>query len=186
MPVSPEVLKIGTKAHPFNLKGTDGKMYSLESFADKKVLCIIFTCNHCPYVKAVEDRINQIAKDYADRSFALVCINPNDENEYPEDSFEGMKQRAKEKGFVFPYLRDETQQTAKLYDAVCTPDIFLYDENRVLRSRTRIDDSWKDESKVTRRELRMAIDCLLEGREIDFEQVPSMGCSVKWLIPRTQ
>lgn len=180
MPVSPEVLHIGTKAHPFKLKGVDGKEYSLDNFADKKILCIIFSCNHCPYVKAVEDRINQIAKDYSTKSFALVCINSNDENTYPEDSFDGMKQRAAEKGFVFPYLRDDSQQAAHEYDAVCTPDIYVYDENRILKYRGRIDDSWKDETKVTRKELRMAIDRLLEGKEIDFEQVPSMGCSIKW------
>ena len=180
MPVSPLELRLGSKAASFNLKGTDGKYYSLDDFSDKKVLCIIFSCNHCPYVKAVEDRINQIAKDYASSSFAIICINSNDENTYPEDSFEGMKQRAKEKGFVFHYLHDETQETAREYDAVCTPDIFLYDENRILKYRGRIDDSWKDETKVTRNELRMAIDRLLGNSEIDFEQIPSMGCSIKW------
>jgi peroxiredoxin len=180
MPVSPRDLRIGSEAHPFNLLGVDDKQYSLDSFADKKALCIIFSCNHCPYAKAVEDRINQIAKDYSGKSFALVCINSNDENAYPEDSYEGMQLRAREKGFVFPYLRDETQQAAREYEAVCTPDIYLYDENRILKYRGRIDDSWKDESLVTRKELRMAIDCLLSGKEIDFEQVPSMGCSIKW------
>lgn len=180
MPVSPEDLRLGTTAAPFRLKGTDEKTYSLDDFAGKKVLCIIFSCNHCPYVKAVEDRINSIAKDYVSKSFALVCINSNDAETYPEDSFEGMKQRASEKGFVFPYLYDETQGTAKEYDAVCTPDIYLYDENRILKYRGRIDDNWKDETNVTRKELRMAIDLLLEGKDIDFEQVPSMGCSIKW------
>jgi peroxiredoxin len=180
MPVSPEILRIGSKAIPFKLKGVDGKYYSLEDFKDKKVLCIIFSCNHCPYVKAVEDRINKIAKDNAGTSFALLCINSNDENVYPEDSFEEMKKRAKEKGFVFPYIHDDTQETARAYDAVCTPDIFLYDENRVLRYRGRIDDNWKEESKVTKRELQMAIDRLLENKNIDFETTPSMGCSIKW------
>lgn len=182
MPVSPQELRIGSKASLFNLKGVDGKMYSLNSFADKKLLCIIFSCNHCPYVKAVEDRINQIAKDYSNKSFALVCINSNDEAAFPEDSFEQMQLRAKEKGFVFPYLRDETQQAAREYEAVCTPDIYLYDENRILKYRGRIDDNWKDESAVKRSELRMAIDCLLNDKEIDFEQIPSMGCSIKWLV----
>lgn len=181
MPVSPEELRIGTKALPFKLKGVDDKYYSLDDFSDKKVLCVIFSCNHCPYVIAVEDRINAIAKDYSGKSFALVCINPNDQSANTEDSFEGMKKRAEEKGFAFPYLRDETQETAKAYDAVCTPDIYLYDENRILKYRGRIDDSWKDETKVTRKELRMAIDCLLQGKEIDFETVHPMGCSIKWL-----
>lgn len=180
MAVSPKELRIGTKAHPFRLKGVDEKLYSLDDFSDKKVLCIVFFCNHCPYVQAVQDRINQIAKDYAGKSFALVAINPNDELSYPEDSFENMKVRAKEKGFVFPYLRDETQEVARAYDAVCTPDIYVYDRNRVLKYRGRLDDNWKEEEKVTRKELRMAIDRLLEDKEIDFEMIPSMGCSIKW------
>ena len=182
MPVSPEELRIGSKAIGFNLKGTDEKYYSLETFKDKKVLCIMFLCNHCPYVIAVQGRINQIAKDYADKSFALVGINPNDEVTYPEDSFENMKLRAKEQGYVFPYLRDDTQETALAYDAVCTPDIYLYDEKRILRYRGRIDDNWKDESMITRQELRWAIDKLLENKKIDFEIIPSMGCSIKWKI----
>lgn len=129
---------------------------------------------------AVEKRINQIAKDYADKSFALIGINPNDPVAYPEDSFDNMVIRAKEQGYVFPYVFDETQETARMYDAVFTPDIYLYDEERILKYRGRLDDNWKEESSVTRNELRMAIDKLLEGKEIDFEMVPSMGCSIKW------
>ena len=180
MPVSPEDLKLGTKAHKFSLKGVDGKTYTLDNFADKKVLCIIFMCNHCPYVIAVQQRINQIAKDYADKSFALVAISSNDPETYPEDSFENMKIRAVEEGFIFPYLFDESQDIAREYDAVCTPDIYLFDENRILKYRGRIDDNWKNESQVSRKELRMAIDALLAAREIDFEIIPSMGCSIKW------
>jgi peroxiredoxin len=180
MPVSPVELRIGTKADNFNLKGVDGKYYSLDGFKDKKVLCIIFMCNHCPYVVAVQQRINQTAKDYAGKSFAIVGINPNDPVTYPEDSYENMIIRAKEQGYVFPYLFDETQEIARKYDAVCTPDIYLYDDNRILKYRGRIDDNWKDEISVTSRDLRMAIDKLLENKEIDFEMVPSMGCSIKW------
>jgi peroxiredoxin len=180
MPVSPTELKIGTKAHDFNLPSVDGKNYSLNDFNDKDVLCIIFSCNHCPYVQAVENRINNIAKKYSNQSFALVCINSNDDINYPEDSFDEMKKRAKEKGFVFPYLRDETQEIAKAYDAVSTPDIYLYDKNRILKYRGRLDDNWKDESNVKSKDLEKAIELLLEGKEIDFEMVPSMGCSIKW------
>lgn len=180
MAASPKELRIGTKAIPFNLRGVDGKIYSLDNFKDKKILCIIFMCNHCPYVIATQDRINQIARDYTDRSFALVGINPNDDITYPEDSFENMKLRAKEKGYIFPYLRDDTQETAKAYDAACTPDIFLYDKNRILKYRGRIDDNWKDENNVIRYELRMAIDLLLEDKEIDFAMIPTIGCSIKW------
>jgi peroxiredoxin len=180
MPVSPSELHIGSKAHSFVLTGTDDNVYSLNDFNDKDVLCIMFTCNHCPYVIAVEDRINNIAKKYSGSSFALVCINANDETLYPEDSFEGMKKRSTEKGFVFLYLRDESQATAMAYDAVCTPDIYLYDKARVLKYRGRIDDNWKDESAVKNKDLERAIDLLLAGKEIDFEMVPSMGCSIKW------
>ena len=180
MAVSPSELRIGTKAFDFKLKGADVQFYSLEDFSNKKILCIIFMCNHCPYVVAVQQRINQIAKDYAAKSFALVGINPNDPVTYPEDSFENMRIRAKEQGYVFPYLWDETQETARMYDAVCTPDIYLYNENRILKYRGRLDDNWKDETSVTRKELRMAIDMLLENKDIDFEMIPSMGCSIKW------
>jgi len=180
MPVSPEDHKLGTKAPHFKLQATNGKYYELNDFNDKKILCVIFMCNHCPYVIAVQQRINNIAKDYNGRSFALVGINSNDPETYPEDSFEEMKIRAGKQEYVFPYLFDGTQEIAKAYDAVCTPDIYLYDENRILRYRGRIDDNWKDESAVTRKELRLAIDALLVGNEIDFEIVPSMGCSIKW------
>lgn len=180
MAASPKELRIGTEAIPFDLKGVDGKTYSLERFKDKKLLCIIFMCNHCPYVIATQYRINQIARDYSDKSFVLVGINPNDDITYPEDSYDNMKLRAREKGYVFPYLRDKTQETAKAYDAACTPDIFLYDKNRILKYRGRIDDNWKDETNVTRNELRMAIDLLLEDKEIDFEMIPTIGCSIKW------
>lgn len=181
MPVSPIDLKLGMKAPHFKLPGTDGKYYDIGDYKDKKVLCVIFMCNHCPYVIAVQQRINDIAKDYSSKSFSLIAINSNDPGTYPEDSFEEMKIRATEQKYVFPYLYDESQDTARAYDAVCTPDIYLFDENRILRYRGRIDDNWKDESAVTRKELRMAVDALLDGREIDFEIVPSMGCSIKWI-----
>ncbi|HRE09909.1 MAG TPA: thioredoxin family protein [Ignavibacteria bacterium] len=180
MPVSPNELHIGSKAHPFSLPATDGNVYSLRDFDEKDVLCVIFSCNHCPYVKAVEARINSIAGKYSDSSFVLICINSNDDSVYPEDSFDEMKKRSTEKGFVFPYLRDESQTTAKAYDAICTPDIFLYDKERVLKYRGRIDDNWKDGSAVKSKDLERAIELLLAGKEIDFEMVPSMGCSIKW------
>jgi len=180
MPASPTELLIGTKAPDFSLMNVDGNFYALDSFKDKKILCIIFMCNHCPYVRAVEERINQIAKDYSDKSFALAGINSNDPSVYPEDSFENMIKRSKERGYVFPYLYDEEQTAAKEYDAVCTPDIYLFDQNRILRYRGRIDSNWKDESKVKSHDLRKAIDLLLEDKPIDFEMIPSMGCSIKW------
>src|SRR5262249_34691742 len=118
-------MSVGSKPPPFSLPGVDGKSWSLDSFCDAKVLVVVFTCNHCPYAKANEDRLVAIQRDYANRGVRLVAINPNDDRGYPEDSFENMEIRAKEKGFNFPYLRDATQEVARAYNAVCTPDIFV-------------------------------------------------------------
>ena len=176
-----EGLPIGTPAPPFSLPGTDGKTYTLDDFADAKALVIVFTCNHCPYAKAAEDRLIRLQADYADRGVRIVAINPNDDRAYPEDSFDEMKKRAKEKGFNFPYLRDETQEVARAYDAACTPDPFVFGPDRKLVYNGRIDDNWKDETRVTRHDLREVLDAVLEGREPRLpEVVPSMGCSIKW------
>lgn len=174
-------LPIGTPAPPFSLPGTDGKTYTLDDFADAKALVIVFTCNHCPYAKAAEDRLIRLQADYADRGVRIVAINPNDDRAYPEDSFDEMKKCAKEKGFNFPYLRDETQEVARAYDAACTPDPFVFGPDRKLVYNGRIDDNWKDETRVTRHDLREVLDAVLEGREPRLpEVVPSMGCSIKW------
>ncbi len=173
-------IELGTKAKDFKLPGIDGKIYTLDSFKDKKVLVIMFICVHCPYVKAVEDRLIKLCEEFKDRGVQFVGICSNDAENYPEDSFENMKKHAQEKGYNFPYLRDESQEVAKSYGAVCTPDIYVYDENRELVYHGRIDDNWQDESKVTRRDLRDAIVALLEGRKPSKEQYPSMGCSIKW------
>ena len=164
----------------FNLKGTDGGMYSLGDFASSKILVMVFMCNHCPYVKAVIGRLVRLQDEFSERGVRFIGINPNDETAYPEDSLENMKLFYEEWKMNFPYLRDDTQETAKAYDAVCTPDIYVYDENRLLRYRGRIDDNWKDESLVSKRELADAINNLLEGRQVGEVQNPSMGCSIKW------
>ncbi len=176
------MVPLGTRAHDFTLPGVDGRTYSLDSFKDKKVLVVVFMCNHCPYVKATIHRLIEIQKDYGDRGVQLIGINPNDDESYPEDSFEKMKEYYREWGMNFPYLRDECQEVARRYGAVCTPDIFVYGPDRVLLYRGRIDDNWQDESKVTRQDLRMAIEAILEGRPVSEEQFPSMGCSIKWKI----
>ena len=173
-------MAIGTPAPPFALLGIDGQTYTLDSFSDAKALVVVFTCNHCPYAKASEDRLVATQRDYADRGVRLVAINPNDDRAYPEDSFENMKIRARAKGFNFPYLRDETQEVARAYDAVCTPDNFVFDAERLLRYNGRIDDNWQQPSKVTSHDLRVAIDSVLAGRPLPFEPVASMGCSIKW------
>lgn len=170
----------GSRIISFSLKGIDGKTYSLQDFSSSKALVIVFMCNHCPYVKAVMNRLTGLSVKYLDKGVSFVGINSNDTVTYPEDSFENMKLFAGEYGMNFPYLFDQTQETARAYDAACTPDIYLYNAERRLAYRGRIDDSWKDESAVTSRDLDKAIEMTLEGKPVDFQQVPSIGCSIKW------
>ena len=171
---------LGTPAHDFHLPGVDGNMYSLESFRDKRVLAVIFMCNHCPYVKAVLPRLIDLQNDFANKGVQLVGINSNDAVKYPDDSMENMIKAAKEKRISFPYLFDKTQNTARKYDAVCTPDIYVYGEERKLLYRGRLDDNWERPDMVKQSDLRDAIDCILAGREVDGNQISSMGCSIKW------
>jgi peroxiredoxin len=171
---------LGTPAHGFDLPATDGQRYTLESFADAQALVVMFICNHCPYVKAVNKRLVELARTYQPRGVAFVAISSNDATRYPDDSFEKMAEVAKEEGYPFVYLYDETQEVARTYGAVCTPDFFVYDASRTLAYRGRLDDNWKDESAVTRRELAAALDALLAGERPAAEQHASMGCSIKW------
>ena len=164
----------------FSLKGIDDKLHSPEEFTEKDVLIIIFICNHCPYVKAVMDRLVAFQEKFKDKGVQLIGVNPNDTVAYPEDSFDNMKLFAEEYKMNFPYLVDETQETAKKYDAVCTPDIYVYDKERKLKYRGRFDDNWQDESSVTTNDLEKAVELILQEQNIDFKQVPSMGCSIKW------
>jgi peroxiredoxin len=164
----------------FVLKGTDGKLYSVSDFDDKDILVIIFMCNHCPYVKAVIKRFIELQKVFADKKVQFIGINPNDTAAYPEDSFDNMMIFHKENKMNFPYLIDETQETARKYDAVCTPDIYVYNKERILKYRGRLDDNWKDENNVTKHELEDAIKKILNGVEPVEDMKPSMGCSIKW------
>ncbi len=170
---------IGTSAPDLTLPGTDGKTYQLASFTNP-ILVVIFTCNHCPNAQAVWPRLIRLAHDYRPKGVDFVAINPNDDKNYPEDSFENMQSKAGEWGINFPYLRDESQAVAKTYGAVCTPDIFVYDRARKLAYRGRFDDHWQDEARVTRHDLRAALDALLAGNTVAEPQHPSMGCSIKW------
>jgi peroxiredoxin len=158
-------MPVGTPAPPFSLPGVDGHTRSLDSFSDAEVLVVVFTCNHCPYAIACEDRLIAIQRDYADKGVQLVGINPNDDENYPDDSFDKMVARAAEKGFNFPYLRDESQEVARAYDAACTPDIFVFDRDRKLVYNGRIDDNWQQPENVTRKDLRAVLDATLEGKE---------------------
>jgi len=173
------MLDLGAKAPDFDLPGVDGKRHSLNEFRDKLVLVVIFSCNHCPYVVAYEDRMVAIQRDYATRGVQLVAINSNNEKEYPEDSFPEMVKRAKVKAFNFPYLRDESQAVATDFGAMCTPHVFAFDEARALRYRGRIDDS-KDASKITTHDLRNAIDDLVRGSVVRVPDTRPFGCSIKW------
>jgi peroxiredoxin len=173
-------LELGSQAPAFSLPGTDGKTHSLESFKDAKALCVVFSCNHCPYVQAYEGRFKALQADFGPRGFQLVAINSNDADNYPEDGFDAMVVRSKEQGFNFPYLRDEDQSVAKAYGAVRTPHVFLFDAERKLAYLGRIDDSWDKPEKVSRRELAEAIEDLLAGRPVKVAETFAVGCTVKW------
>jgi peroxiredoxin len=162
------------------LPGTNNKVYSLESFKDKKVLVVIFMCNHCPYVKAVLRRLINLQNEYAERSVQLVGINVNDVKKQPDDSPENMKALAEKKQLPFPYLFDASQESAKSYDAVCTPDIYVYGEERELLYRGRVDDNWQHPDEITRHDLKDAIEAILAGQPVNDDQVSSLGCSIKW------
>ena len=172
-------LALGARAPDFDLPGVDGRRYSLGSFKDRPVLVVIFSCNHCPYVKAYEDRMVSIQNDYEGKGVQFVVINSNDDKAYPEDSFPEMVKRSKEKGFNFPYLKDESQEVVEAYGGVCTPHVFAFDADRKLRYRGRIDDS-KEPSKVTVHDLRNALDDLVAGKEVRVADTKPFGCSIKW------
>jgi len=174
------ILDLGSPAPGFSLPGTDGKAWTLESFKDAKALCVVFSCNHCPYVKAYEGRFVALQSELGPRGFQLVAINANDASSHPEDGFEAMRQRAQERGFNFPYLRDESQATARAYGAVRTPHVFLFDAARTLAYVGRIDDSWDRPEKVVRHELRDAVEDILAGRPVALAETFAVGCTIKW------
>jgi peroxiredoxin len=172
-------LTLATEAPPFDLPGVDGNTHSLDDYADAPVLAVVWSCNHCPYVLAWEDRMSAIQREYADRGFRLVAINSNDAASYPADSFEAMKRHASEKGFPFDYLHDEDQSVARTYGPERTPEVFLFDADRRLVYHGAIDDS-RDEGAVSEHYLRAAIDAVLDRREPEQSDTPPVGCSIKW------
>ena len=176
------MLELGVKAPDFgDLQGADGRRYSLRSFDDKPVLVVVFSCNHCPYAQAYEDRLIAIQRDYAAKGVQLVAINSNDDKSYPEDSYPKMVERAKAKGFNFPYLRDADQKVVTDYGAVCTPHVFAFDKERKLRYRGRIDDS-RDPKQVKSPDLRNALDDMAAGRSPRVADTKPFGCSIKWMV----
>jgi peroxiredoxin len=172
-------LEPGTKAPSFSLKGIDGKVHSLPELKGEKATVVVFTCNHCPFAKAYEDRLIGLAKAYASQGVRFVAINPNDPKVQPQDGLEEMIARAKEKGLPYPYLVDDTQEIAKAYGAQVTPHVFVLDAEGVLRYRGRVDDSAK-EGEVKSRDLRDALDALVAGKPVPVPATKAFGCGVKW------
>lgn len=173
-------LQLGQKAPDFNLPGVDGKKYSLASFRDAKLLVVAFTCNHCPYVVGSEARIIAFSADYQARGVRLVTINANETVNHPTDSFDHMVAHAKEKGFAFPYLRDDSQDVAKAYGALRTPHFYVFDQDRKLRYTGRLDDNPRIPGQEKTHELRDAVDDLLAGKPVRTPVTNPIGCNVKW------
>jgi len=175
-------------AHPANsrmpeapLTSVDGRTLSLSSLTGAKGTLIAITCNHCPYAQAVWPRVVRLAREIRPMGVATVAVNPNMNPAYPEDSLEGMARAIERWEIDFPYLADTDQSFAKALGALCTPEFFLYDAERVLRYHGRLDDCWQDESRVSRRELYEAVVAMVQGRPIPDDQKPAMGCSIKWV-----
>lgn len=178
---------LGLRAPAFDLPaanpdadGRENSSRSLGDFDDAIVLVVVFTCNHCPYALHVEDSLIAIAREYRNSGVEFVAISSNDPEQYPEDSFASMAERAKSRGYPFPYLFDESQEVARAYGAVCTPDIYVFDSERRLAYHGRIDGTRPGEGKSDGSELRSALDELLASGVVSQQQRPSMGCNIKW------
>jgi peroxiredoxin len=175
------MLPLGTTAPDFRLPDPHGNHVSLDDFVGAPALLVVFMCNHCPYVKHVQTNFAQLAKQFQSRGVAVVAINSNDVETFPEDRPEKMAEEILNAGYTFPYLYDATQSVAKAYHAACTPDFFLFDGNHHLVYRGQYDDSRpKNGQPVTGADLRAAIEAVLDGRLVPSDQKPSVGCSIKW------
>ncbi|MEN9213768.1 MAG: thioredoxin family protein [Gloeomargarita sp. DG02_4_bins_56] len=178
------MLALGTPAPAFHLPDVvTGETISLETFAGKTGLLVMFICRHCPYVKHIQDQLAQLGRDYQNQDLGIVAISSNDAEKYPDDSPASLKEMAQELGFTFPFCYDETQAVAKAYQAACTPDFYLFDRERKLVYRGQLDDSRPKSDPpipVTGKDLRAAIDALLSGQPIPTDQRASIGCNIKW------
>jgi thiol-disulfide isomerase/thioredoxin len=176
------MLELGTQAPDFQLpEPRTGRIISLESFNDAPALLVIFMCNHCPYVKHISSALAKFAQEYQPKGLAIVGINANDVQNYPDDSPEKMVEETKVQGYAFPYVYDESQEVAKAYKAACTPDFFLFDKDRKLVYRGQFDDSRPGNNlPVTGKDLGAAVDAVLSGQPLPSEQRPSVGCNIKW------
>ena len=180
------MLPLGTVAPDFTLPDTvSGRMLSLAALKSAHATVIMFICNHCPYVKHVQQELVRVARDYQSRGVAFIAISSNDARNYPEDAPERMRAEARRHEYPFPYLYDETQDVARAYQAACTPDFFIFDGVSTLAYRGQLDDSRPGNGKpVSGRDLRAALDALLGGKAVDPVQIPSVGCNIKWVRPR--
>ncbi|MGH9574674.1 MAG: thioredoxin family protein [Candidatus Acidiferrales bacterium] len=179
------MLPLGTVAPAFRLHDPHGKLVSSDDFKNAPAFLVAFICNHCPYVKHIAGAFANLASEYQARGVAIIAINSNDAETYPEDGPEKMVEETQHYGYTFPYLIDETQDVARAYYAVCTPDIFLFDKDRRLVYRGQFDDSRpKNNRPVTGADLRAALEAVLGGRPVSQDQTPSVGCSIKWKLPK--
>jgi peroxiredoxin len=175
------MLNLGTEAPDFNLPDTEGQVRTLSEFTDSKGLLVIFMCNHCPYVKHIQHALAALADEYMDQGIAVVGISSNSIESHPQDGPEAMKEEAARVGYHFPYLYDASQEVAKAYRAACTPDIYLFDQQRKLVYRGQFDDSRPGNNlPVTGADLRAALDALLQGKPPLTGQKASIGCNIKW------
>ena len=175
------MLELGAPAPDFSLADPEGRLFSLADFSDSEGLLVAFLCNHCPYVQHIRNELAIFAREYQPKGLAVVGINSNDVANYPDDSPEKMAEEVRNIGYTFPYLYDETQEVAKAYMAACTPDFFLFDKDRQLVYRGQFDGSRPgNDVPVTGNDLRAAADTLLAGQAIPADQIPSLGCNIKW------
>ncbi|HOY05055.1 MAG TPA: thioredoxin family protein [Saprospiraceae bacterium] len=177
---NPGGYSVGDTARDFSLKNVDGKMVALADQKDVKGYIVVFTCNHCPYAMAYEDRVIALHKKYASQGFPVIAINSNDKTIAPADSYVNMQKRVKEKSIPYAYLYDETQEIAKTYGATRTPHVFVLDENRVVRYIGAIDDNSEEPSEVKEKYVENAVDALLAGKEVPVKQTKAIGCGIKW------
>jgi peroxiredoxin len=181
------MMELGQTAPSFSLPAANpdvddrgGTHRSLEDYDDADAFVVVFMCNHCPYVKHVEDELLAVAREYQEQGVQFIGICSNDPERYPDDSFESMAERAEAKDYPFPYLQDESQEVARAYEAACTPDFYVFDADRTLAYRGRFDETRPDEGTPHGGDLRQAIDEVLSSGEVTMEQKPSMGCNIKW------
>lgn len=181
------MMELGSTAPDFSLPAANpdvddrgGENRSLDDYEDAEVLVVVFMCNHCPYVKHLEEALLEVAREYRERGVQFIGICSNDPERYPTDSFESMAERAEEKDYPFPYLQDESQEVAEDYEAACTPDFYVFDADRTLAYRGRFDETRPNHGGPHGGDLRQALDELLETGEVTMDQKPSMGCNIKW------